>query len=183
MTSAQNKIIISTLRGLFPSATPEQLALVAEKIAGLEFGAVLAVVKNHGLAHVFLSLPALMEGLRTIAVRADQRRVEQQGRAVDWIRRHLTQRGDDSHVEHPDDEIVERYYAGCWRAVRDDPAVNPYGLEWARQLIFSHARQAAIGAGALIADAMMIAESAVELPSGGMIELPNNKHAGNLVAE
>jgi hypothetical protein len=174
VTPAQNKIVLTTLKGLFAQATPEQLALVAEKVAALEFGRVLAVVKNHSLSHAFLNLPGLMEGLRAAAAQAEQRRVERQGLVIDWIRRSLTQAGDNSAESHPDESVIERHYGRCWQTVRDDPTIDDYGREWARGAIYGHAMNAAIEAGLRIVDATAIAESAVDLPSGGAVELPRD---------
>jgi hypothetical protein len=182
MTKAQGEKVIATVRGLFPTATPEQTALVAEKIAAMDFGRALAAVKNHNLSHAYLNVPALMDGLRAAAAQAEQRRVERQGRVVDWIRRNLTQASDLSHEIHGDDQVVEKYYASCWRAVRDDPTIDDFGREWTRGAIYGHVVNAAIEAGVRDADAITIAESAVELPSGGAVELPREILGGKVGA-
>lgn len=180
MTKAQGEKVIATVRGLFPTATPEQTALVAEKIAVMDFGRALAAVKNHNLSHAYLNVPALMDGLRAAAAQAKQRRIEQRGLVIDWIRRSMSQAGDLSHEGKPDGDTIERYYAQCWQAVKNDPIVETFGEAWARGTIFAHARNAALEAGLSEADALLIAESTVDLPSGGIIELPRESFPGIL---
>ena len=72
MEQVQINQALAMVRGLFPAVTDEQLAVVGERIRRCEYVRVVRVIKDHAATHQWLHMPALAEGLRADAARAQR---------------------------------------------------------------------------------------------------------------
>lgn len=140
MTKDDAKHLVKTVRGIFPTVTPEQGTLLADWFEPYNFQHALAVVKTHRAQHEFLDFPQLHEALKAAEESRKQRISKgRSGRILDWL---ITT--DTRYRSMNPIEALQRHFSACRDSITEAVTAGnreqgiPFSLATARM----HARWA-----------------------------------------
>lgn len=150
-----------SIKGLFPSATPDQVDMAGEMLDKIPPAIAWSVLKTHKINHEFIEFSMLAEAIRTAHSRRklDESSAENE-RMVDGIRRLARESwGISDYASMADEAVIMAHFESLFRSAPDGEC-PPMQLQlW----IFQKCRQALLEIGRSAADASEIAESIVGL--------------------
>lgn len=171
MTAQSLKTCVKRLKGLFPTASPEQCDLMAAKFNGYPEKVVLAALADHAALHTELSIPGLIEGLRAKSL-ALSAATSTHRRLCDELRYYARTQWGISKYEHLSDaEVIVTHHSDSWAGVRDNPALEQTGKQTARKIIQEGCRRGMVELGYPEDEAVEIARDTVELEPGERVRL------------
>lgn len=153
--------IVKTIKGLFPTATKEQLEQVGIMLLAYLPSRAMAVIRTHATRHQYLDIPQLNEALRSDDSKHRAGRTRE--RIVDGLRRLArTEWGIQTYHGMDDEKVLLCHYGNAYAEVRDS-GCERLGLDFARTLILDACRTGFSELGKTLAEADELARLVVEL--------------------
>lgn len=171
MTTDQLKNCVKKLKGLFPAASVEQCELLKKRFDAYGERVVLAAIQDHASLHTDLSIPGLIEGLRSKSM-AMKAASSEHRRLCDEIRYLARTRWGIHDYQHlSDSDLIVTHHSRCWQTVRDDQSLPEPGIQAVRKIIQEACRRGLAELGYPEDEAVQIARDVVELELGERIRL------------